>query len=164
MKQIIPLNLTKVKKGIILHGVNCQGVMGGGIAYALVKTYPAIFTRYSQLCKDAKSPYDLLGEIDPVTITQDLTIVNCFTQNFFGTAEPPASYGAVYECLFRVVDWAQGHYDTELDMPVYMPQIGCGLGGLDWTIVSQLIEFAEHKFKFKFNVCDLPENLGIRSH
>lgn len=159
MKTIHFLDLTELSVGIILHGVNCQGVMGAGIAYALKNKYPRIETNYRFLCQHAPNPYTLLGEIDVVEMSPHLFIVNCFTQNFFGfhSDRPPASYSAIHECLLKVVEFSMYHRD----LPIYMPQIGCGLGGLEWDIVNDIVEYVENKYKVLINVCDLPRNKPI---
>ncbi len=158
MRKITYLDLTTVNSGIILHGVNCQGVMGAGIARALVSKYPEIFPRYAALCATAKSPYHLLGSIDVVNITDKLTIVNCFTQNFYGTKDrPPASYSAIHECLVSVTKTVLVNMMLEDYWgKIYMPPIGCGLGGLEWTILDDILDYVENKYGVNFTVCDLP--------
>lgn len=155
MRNIVLLDLTTVNSGVILHGVNCQGVMGAGIARALVSKYPKIFTKYEKLCASAKTPYHLLGTIDEVKINDELSIVNCFTQNFYGTPDrPPASYSAIHECLVNVANLVCA--DKVWDGRIYMPPIGCGLGGLEWSIVDDIIDYVECKYGVTFTVCDLP--------
>lgn len=150
MKPIAQQDLTMVHTGIVLHGVNCQGVMGAGIAHALSRKYPKILNKYSTLCAEANSPYDLLGGVDYVEISPGLVIANCFTQNFFGIShKPPALYSAIQDCLINV---ALKYRDSSL---LYMPPIGCGLGGLSWNYVNDIVEYVERKYAVYFNVCDL---------
>jgi O-acetyl-ADP-ribose deacetylase (regulator of RNase III) len=150
MKHIAQKDLTTVSVGVVLHGVNCQGVMGAGIARALADKYPKILGNYSKLCAEARNPYDLLGEVDYVEISPSLTIANCFTQNFFGiSSKPPALYSAIQDCLANV---ARKYQDSTF---LFMPPIGCGLGGLTWTHVNDIVEYVEQKYGVYFNVCDL---------
>ena len=46
--KIIKGDLLNETTGLIAHGVNCQGVMGKGIALAIKKKYPQVFIDYKQ--------------------------------------------------------------------------------------------------------------------
>jgi len=39
-------DILKVKSGFIVHQVNCQKVMGGGLALAIRKKWPIVYERY----------------------------------------------------------------------------------------------------------------------
>ncbi len=42
------------KAQVIVNTVNCQGVMGKGLALAFKQKYPAMFKAYQQDCKTGK--------------------------------------------------------------------------------------------------------------
>lgn len=88
-------DVTAPIKGIIGHGVNCQGVMGSGVALAIRNKFPKVYTEYLALCARTK-PEDLLGTTQLVKITDDLYVANMFTQlNFGGDGKVYASLDAV---------------------------------------------------------------------
>lgn len=76
-------DVTAPIKGIIGHGVNCQGAMGSGVAAAIRSKFPKAYTEYMALCSQ-KEPEELLGTTQLVKITDDLYVANMFTQLNFG--------------------------------------------------------------------------------
>lgn len=159
--QFITKDLTTVEKGIIAHGVNCQGVMGSGVAKALRDKWPKIFPRYEQhvaLCYP-RYKEKLLGDIVLVGVGSELMVANCFTQEFYGKdGRVYADLGGIKLALIDVIELAIG-----LELPVYLPRIGCGLGGLDWdTQVGVVLnDINEHMIYCNIGepniyVCDLP--------
>jgi O-acetyl-ADP-ribose deacetylase (regulator of RNase III) len=57
-------NLLEVKEGIITHGVNCQGVMGSGVALAIKQKYPSAFYSYKNfVAEDRELEKGCLGMI-----------------------------------------------------------------------------------------------------
>ncbi len=77
-------DVTAPIRGIIGHGVNCQGVMGSGVALAIRNKYPVVFEKYKEFCDAAASPEMLLGQVQLVEIQPDLYVANMFTQLSFG--------------------------------------------------------------------------------
>ena len=78
------MDITTVDFGVIVHQVNCQGVMGSGVAKAIRDKWPQVFTsyysKYQKFCIEGKS---LLGEIDVCPINEHLFVVNLFGQEDF---------------------------------------------------------------------------------
>lgn len=122
-------DLTAVTTGIIAHGVNCQGVMGSGVARALRDKWPSIYPAYQILCAKAETASELLGRVQYVTPRlSDVSVANCFTQVFYGRdGKRYADVQAVEKCILQVAQSC-----NQLKLPLYMPKIGCGLGGLSW--------------------------------
>lgn len=138
----ITKDITTVERGIIAHGCNAQGVMGSGVAKFLHNKYPQIFEWYGKLCgmyKSAGNEDKLLGEVDFVTINDNLIIANCFTQHLYGyNGTKFARPDAIRESLEAVMYVASEDHPP---MPVYIPKIGAGRGGLDWeTEVKPIID------------------------
>lgn len=131
---------------IILHGVNCQGKMGSGVAKALYEKWPLIKERY--LIYPVSN--DNLGNIDIIRVEDGIWVVNCFTQVFYGyDGKKYASSEAISKCLNKVAMLAP-HKSK-----VYAPKIGCGLGGLDWeTEVQPILEEFEKYTGFEVTICD----------
>jgi O-acetyl-ADP-ribose deacetylase (regulator of RNase III) len=152
-------NLLAVKEGVIAHGVNCQGVMGGGVALAIRKMYPVVYKEYQERLNETRKLYErefpsstfetqqFLGHVQFVSTTQvdlsynpPLVIANCFTQDFYGTDERHVDYEAVAQC-FAVLNQRVKLYT---DKPLNIPKIGAGLAGGDWNVISAIIE-SEYK-------------------
>ena len=124
---------------IICHQVNCQGVMGSGVAKEVRERYPVVYEEYKHLC-DANKKYTagLLGkaQIVPVDGTLYRYIVNCFGQDRYGyDGAQYTSIGALMEAFIFVAQMAKKN-----NMKVAMPyKIGCCRGGADWNNVLNII-------------------------
>lgn len=117
-------DITTVEKGIIAHGVNCQGAMGSGVALALKNKWPMVYDQYKSL-PTGKS---MLGSCDFVDVEVGLVVANCYTQNLYGYGGGRyASVDAIKESMLRVYQLAMVD-----KCHVYLPKIGCARGGLSW--------------------------------
>lgn len=151
-------DITTATNGIIMHGVNCQGVMGSGVAAAIRHKWPSVFTNYAAFCGGLLEPSEALGVVQTVSINDDLIIANCFTQlNYGKDGKKYANVDAIDETIEAVLDLARFK-----DLPVYLPRIGCGLGGLSWeTDVYPLLHSAylsmylEEGYDTHIVVCDI---------
>lgn len=56
----IKCDIFKSGADIICHQVNCQGVMGSGIAKQVREKYPVVYRDYKRMC-DIYAPNALLG-------------------------------------------------------------------------------------------------------
>ena len=129
-------DLTTVDYGIIAHGVNCQGVMGSGVAKAIRDKWPEVYEAYMRVSPSN----DSLGATTLVCVGPGLYVANCFTQIFYGRGGRFANPNAIEQSLRRVYEWASVY-----ELPVYMPKIGAGLGGLDWELeVEPIILKLDH--------------------
>lgn len=125
----------------ICHQVNCQGVMGSGIAKQIRERWPWVFSSYRAYCERRKDKNESpLGEIWGVVIDGEgrnaRWVVNMFGQDNFGYYEHRfTSYDAFAKCLEAMRD------RLPKDKTIGFPKnIGCGLGGGNWKIISALIE------------------------
>lgn len=124
-------DITTVTQGVVAHGVNCQGRMNSGVAKAIRTVWPRAFQTYDEMSDDRMT----LGTVQLVRVEDELDIhvANCFTQEFYGNdGKQYASVEAIETCLDKVCMWTNTHNMYNDYCPVYMPQIGCGLGGLSW--------------------------------
>jgi len=162
----IKKNLAEVTNGVIAHGVNCRGVMGSGVAKALRDVHPTIFEPYKRLCDASKSAGNLeslLGKAQLITVhniwtrthQEYLSVANCFTQLNYGND------GKVYadpEAIFKSLDHVF-FISSLYQVDVYMPKIGCGLGGLIWSDLESEIQKIYDKYSptsgKNLYICDL---------
>ena len=131
----IDKDITTVTSGLILHGVNCQGVMGSGVAKQLRAKYPDIYISYSEhIAFHSHRAYNLLGTTDICQVSPLLTIANMFTQLYYGRdSRQYVSYEALDACLFYIQQW------TIPTTEIYVPYlVGAGLGGGDESIILDI--------------------------
>ena len=130
-------DITKVTTGIIAHGVNCQRVMGAGVARAIREEWPEVYEAYMNNMTDTGAEKQLLGSAQILRVDAELWIANCYTQLEFGP--PPtkwASPKAIAQSLHFVFDMA-----SERKLTLHTVKIGSALGGLDWeTEVRPIFE------------------------
>ena len=120
---------------IIAHQVNCQGVMGAGVAKCIREKYPDVMTTYSRWCKNYQPQY-LLGQVLDYCTDKNQIIANCFTQNKTGSGRM-TDYEAFYCCLENLKEEFK-YYGLEHRI-AFPYKIGCGLGGGDWDVILAMI-------------------------
>lgn len=124
---------------LIAHGVNCQGVMGSGVAKALYEKWPEVKEDYLAYVNNYKTTADaLLGRVVPIKTTDNKIVYNCFTQQNYGYdgKQVYLSYEALHEVLLTLLICIENRNETE----IAIPKIGCGLAGGNWEKVKELIE------------------------
>lgn len=120
----------------ILHQVNCQGVMGSGVAKQVKEKYPIVFEYYKSWCDNPSLKPGLLGQAQ-IVYTDDSgkqAIINLFAQDGFGVGKRYTDYDALRKCLNSVNRQWKGH---SIAIPYLM---GCCRGGGDWQVVFKIIE------------------------
>ena len=140
-------NVTDVTHGIVAHGVNCQRKMGSGVAKAIRAKWPIAYDRYMAFGLQGK---DALGLTHIIEVDEGLWVANCYTQEYYGYDKKRyASLSAVKNTLEEVFGYA-----ALLNVPVYLPKIGCGRGGLKWEAeVEPLINSLSKAYEIPTYVC-----------
>ena len=121
---------------IIIHQVNCQGVMGSGVAKQVKDLYPKVYVHYREYCKDF-TPEEMLGTVFmvPIDTIKPRFVANFFSQNNFGyDGNCYTNYEAFEKCLLYM---KKNYSGFSMAIP-YL--IGCRRGGGDWNIVYKMIE------------------------
>lgn len=132
-------NIITAEEPLIIHGCNCQGVMGSGVALAIRNRWPLAYEKYKeQWVFKGILPLGVAQFIECKDKLGTKWIGNCMTQEYYGRVEGTqyCSYEAIEKCLVEIRRFCK---DENLDS-FAMPKIGCGLGGGDWNIVSKIIE------------------------
>ena len=133
MVKIKKRNLLKARTDIIVHQVNVQGIMGGGVAKQLSLKYSGLEKYYSNYCKKYQNDYDLLkGHVLPFTTKSDHKLIfNIFSQ----TPDFKTDYEIFRHCIREVRYIAQ-----KFKLKVAMPYgIGCGIANGDWNKIMNII-------------------------
>lgn len=117
----------------IAHGCNTVGLMGSGIAKTFHERHPQMYSDYKRLCdlgifatgsvfyykvKEGAYPYK--------------AVLNLGTQELPGA---DAKTAHIAECFRRML-----RHEAMRTYHVAIPAIGCGIGGLHWSHVKQVIE------------------------
>ena len=114
---------------VIVHGCNCFGNMGGGIAREISRRYPAA------LEADRATPRGDRGKLGTTSTAaaDGFTIVNAYTQYDTTGPQPRVDYDAVGRAFAEVKQRFGGQR-------IGYPLIGCGLAGGDWAVVGEIID------------------------
>ena len=124
---------------IIVHQVNCKGVMGAGLAKQVRDRYPSTYSAYRNFCTAFGD--DALGHVLFVD-EKDGLIANLFGQLGFGRGIMQTDYAALrmgLDCIREAAEQKgqeQGR-SYRVDIPY---GLGCGLAGGNWNIVCQIID------------------------
>lgn len=122
---------------IIAHQVNCQGVMGAGLAKQIKTKYPIVYQEYLQLYKRQR-PVELLGQCLAVPVNNsDIFVANLFGQLSYGKGTRQTDYEALEKSLKQLKEFMVTSNLHSLALP---HNLGCGLAGGDWNIVRKMIE------------------------
>lgn len=143
-------DITSIEQGVIAHGVNCQGVMGSGVAKAIRYKWPIVYREY----KKAPKGNEMLGVCKTIHVNSNKLIVcNCYTQIFYGFGGKFANPKAIYNSIRGALVIAE-FYNHML----WMPRIGAGLGGLNWDeeVYPLIKQLSEEFSKIDINICDWP--------
>ncbi len=134
----------------ICHQVNCLGVMGAGIAKQIKEKWPIVYDEYQEKYRETNyeilknyggfenSPSTsevLLGDIQLIQVEEDTTVINMFSQEYYGNdGRRYTSYDAFWICLNKIKQ--QVPKGSIIGFPM---NIGCGLGGANWKVISTMI-------------------------
>lgn len=128
-------------KGYILHGVNCQGVMGAGIAKVIAQKWPIVYDDYKSYCGfSLKDCNLLLGKYLKTQIDEETAVINLFTQIRYGTVsgEKYVHYDALDKSLRDFSN--KERLSMSGNIKVNFPKIGAGLGGGNWNVLKEIID------------------------
>lgn len=131
MKLIYKQDIFKSKCEAIVNPVNTVGVMGGGLALAFKKKFPKVYDAYVEHCKegfDVNSLFTCESELNG----DGIFVVNFPTKKHWRN---PSQLNWIENNLIELKELC---IDWEIKS-VAIPQLGCGLGGLDWNDVKPLI-------------------------
>lgn len=138
-------NLFESNADILVNTVNCEGVMGKGIALQFKEKFPQMYKDYRDYCKKGLlKPGDYyqwrnfdiglwdIYEHDP------RYIINFATKNSWRNK---SKLEWIEEGLKKLVVTLKYKYDHDYAYSIAFPKLGCNNGGLDWeTQVKPLME------------------------
>ena len=137
---LIQKDITTIKKGVIMHQVNCQNVMGAGVAKAIYLKHPLGKQAFHDFAK--KEPYNTpskrFGLVQPVRINEQLIVLNSFSQLYYGRNKniKYTDDNTLIKNLKKLDVYAK-----ERNLPAYVPEkIGCNLANGNWNKIKDFIE------------------------
>jgi O-acetyl-ADP-ribose deacetylase (regulator of RNase III) len=129
-------DLFQAPESIIGHQVNCQAVMGSGVAKQVKQLYPEVFREYIRYCNQYKG--NLLGSCQIVKLDNGTNryVANLFGQQTFGrNGRKYTSDEALRNALSQLYEFAKAN-QCSIALPY---KIGCDRGGGDWNVVLGMI-------------------------
>ena len=144
-------DLTTVEEGegVIYHGCNCSGGFGSGVAGAIRKKWPSAYEAF----KENGVGEDLLGQVNLLLYSDQPVIANAYTQLMYGPGDKRyADPSAIEKTMMQVAEYCDA---AETDL--FMPKVGCGLGGLSWEDeVKPIVEKVSSEFpNLNIHICDI---------
>ena len=133
-------NLLDAQTDVIAHQVNCQGVMGSGVAKQIKEKWPNVYKKYTYHVNESylleKGP--LLGQCQLVEILDNKYVANLFGQNRFGyDGKRYTSYDGIYNALTSL---AVQMMDNGMESVAFPYKMSSDRGGADWDIILAMIE------------------------
>lgn len=123
-------DLLRADVDALVNAVNCRGVMGKGLALQFKKTFPDVFTAYQVAC-DAGGVR--IGEVHIVERPRSPRfVINFPTKDDW---RKPSKLEFIEAGLVDLVEQVRLRQIES----VAIPPLGCGLGGLDWSVVRPMI-------------------------
>ncbi len=129
-------DIFNMQANVLVNPVNCQGVMGAGLALAFARAFPSILPSYRKACAD--------GTLRPGGVfiarpseAKGIVVANIATKNAW---RAPARLEWVTSGVTALAS-AISSLGRAIEAPtkIAMPQLGCGLGGLKWAEVHEAI-------------------------
>jgi O-acetyl-ADP-ribose deacetylase (regulator of RNase III) len=124
-------DLMEAQVDALVNPVNCVGVMGRGLALQFRQRFPAIFEAYRRACARGEvAPGKLY--VHPTGRTDPRLVIHFPTKRHWRDPSLLEDIDAGLVDFVRVLQ-------VEKVTSVGVPQLGCGLGGLDWAVVRPRI-------------------------
>lgn len=115
----------------IINTVNILGTSGKGLALQIKKQYPEAVIPYEQACKNKKLD---VGQILISNTRFNRQIIHFPTKRNW---RDPSEYKYIEKGLITLANFCSTIKTNNIIIAV--PQLGCGLGGLEWKKVLNLI-------------------------
>ncbi len=118
---------------LIVHGCNCFGTMGAGIAKGIKAAFPQAFKADQATARGSKAKLGTCSFAEITANGKTVIVVNAYTQFDWRGSGPKVEYEAVGSCM----RWIKERFPGKR---IGLPKIGAGLAGGDWTIIAAIID------------------------
>lgn len=128
-------NLLDAQTNVIAHQVNCQGVMGSGVAKQIKEKWPEVFEQYDYHVR--MMDHNVLGDCQMVQIGESQFVANLFGQRYYGRENLRyTNYDAIYDALIKLNIYMQKRDCKSVAIPYKMSS---DRGGADWDVILAMI-------------------------
>ncbi len=154
MLKFIKGDMLKARAEALVNTVNTVGVMGKGIALQFKEAFPQNNKAYIEACKnEVLAPGKLLAVWDSNLLLGKKLIINFPTKTHW---RHPSKYEYIEKGLIALVGLLK-----EKDIKsVALPPLGCGNGGLDWSIVKPMM--IDHLSNLPIDISIFEPNAAIK--
>lgn len=121
-------NIFNSKCDVLINPVNCQGFMGKGLALEFKLLYPNMMEKYIKYCENKALD---IGKIALINETKKKILLFPTKKSY----SLPSKLEYIEKGLIKIKET----YIEKGIESIAMPQIGAGLGGLNWKEVEELI-------------------------
>lgn len=126
-------DILKADAEALVNTVNCVGVMGRGIALQFRKAFPDNFKAYKSACDKKQLHPGMVFVYDLNRFKNPRYVVNFPTKKHWRGQSKIQDIESGLQALLQEI--------INRDIrSIAIPPLGCGLGGLDWTQVKQMIK------------------------
>ena len=134
MLKYIPItNMWDMEVDCVVVTVNCEGIMGGGIARQCKKQYPDIYGSYRFYCQEGMMKP---GKLYFLKRGNEQGLVCLFPTK--DEVRRDSTYGIVAAGLKTLKDRLTTDNGKDRIKSIAIPPLGCGLGNLDFNKVKEL--------------------------
>lgn len=123
-------NILSSQAKAVVNTVNTQGVMGAGLALQFKTTYPSYFKDYQQRCSTKEVR---IGHCTSYKLPSGQLIISFPSKDHWRNG---SEYAYIESGLISLKELI---LEQKLSS-IAIPPLGCGLGGLHWPSVRQIIE------------------------
>ena len=132
MIKVLIGNIFESNKAVLVNTVNCVGVMGKGIAKTFKDNYPEMYADYRLQCESGQvkpgKPYYYLS----YDFFSETGIINFPTKDHWRSASKLID-------IIHGLEYFEQHYQEWGVNSIAFPPLGCGNGGLEWSVVGKLM-------------------------
>jgi O-acetyl-ADP-ribose deacetylase (regulator of RNase III) len=132
MIEMVQDNLLQAETESLVNTVNCVGVMGKGIALRFKQVFPENFKQYKKVCDMHEMQPGRMFTFSTGNLINPRYIINFPTKRHWRDKSRLEDIELGLSALIAEIQ--------RLNIQsIAIPPLGCGNGGLDWTVVKPLI-------------------------
>ena len=126
-------NLLEANVEALVNTVNCVGVMGKGIALQFKKKFPEMFMPYKKACDDGGLVPGVIHIFEREDMLGPRYLLNFPTKRHWKGKSRMDDVEAGLDALAVIIE-------EKNIKSIAIPPLGCGNGGLEWSVVSKIID------------------------
>jgi O-acetyl-ADP-ribose deacetylase (regulator of RNase III) len=125
------MDLFKCKRKVLVHCISQDCAMGAGIAKTFNRKFPEMKSKLKKYLKENHISYPTA--LTYIMATNDTMVINMITKSRYFHKPTYSDFKTSLEKVKNIC--LESGYDE-----IAMPKIGCGLDGLSWSKVQDIIK------------------------